>query len=211
MDSAPTVRQTMMGGMDNCMTYDPQIHRRRSIRLRGYDYSQAGQYFVTICTQNRLHLFGEIMAGRMVLNDAGKMVAETWLWLQQQYDYVDLGKWVIMPNHLHGMLSIIDGCRGGSRTAPTGGNVPGKPLGRLIGAFKTVSTKQNNETRNTPGMKLWQRNYWEHIVRNDNEYVRISQYIIDNPAKWQNDKLNGGSGNQVMEPQTLYSEEVWMV
>ena len=161
---------------------------RRSIRLPGYDYSRNGAYFVTICTQNRACLFGTIVDGEMRLNQFGEIVADTWNWLRDQYNYVVLDQWVIMPNHLHGIIVINNVCRGGSQTAPTVG-AP-KPLGRLIGAFKTVSTKHINQLRNTPGVKIWQRNYWEHIIHNDDELNRIRQYIVDNPMKWETDREN---------------------
>ena len=133
---------------------------------------------MTICTQNRECLFGEITDGKMVLNDDGRMVADSWEWLAEQYDHVSLDDCVVMPNHLHGIIVIIDGFRGGSRTAPTGKR---KSLGRLIGAFKTVSTKQINQIRKTPGAKLWQRNYYEHIIRDKNDLNRIRKYIVNNP------------------------------
>jgi REP element-mobilizing transposase RayT len=183
---------------------------RRSIRLHDYDYSQPGAYFVTICALDRECLFGDVRCGKMALNELGKIVAESWQWLERQYEYVVLDEWVVMPNHLHGIVVITD-CRGGSRTcgmgrgdlhtggtgrggsrtAPTGSDQPKrKPLGRLIGAFKTVSTKQVNEIHNTPGAKLWQRNYYEHIIRNENELNRIRAYIAQNPAKWEFDREN---------------------
>jgi hypothetical protein len=127
------------------MKFDPKIHHRHSIRLKGYDYSQAGAYFVTIVAWQRETLFGEIVDGEMALNDFGKIVAEEWQWLETQYEYVELGAWIIMPNHLHGILVIHDDGRGGSRSAPT--PIKRKPLGGLIGAFKTVSTKQINLLR----------------------------------------------------------------
>ncbi len=140
------------------MKYDPDIHRRRSIRLKGYDYSQAGAYFVTICTQNRECLFGNIVDGEMTLNDVGWIVSDAWQWLERQYNHVELDEWVAMPNHFHGIIAIVDQSRrGGSRTAPT---MTRKSIGRLIGAFKTVSTKRVNKMRGTPGAKLWQRNYY---------------------------------------------------
>ncbi|MDD2923411.1 MAG: hypothetical protein PHQ36_14090 [Anaerolineales bacterium] len=170
------------------MKFDPQKHHRRSIRLQGYDYSQAGAYFVTIVAWQREMLFGEIVNGIMVLNDFGKIVAEKWLWLESQYEYVELGAWVIMPNHRHGILIIHDG-RGGSRTAPTTPIRP-KPLGGLIGAFKTVSTKHINLLRDTEGQVVWQRNYYEHIIRNESEMNRITRYIESNPSMWMDDDEN---------------------
>jgi len=221
------------------MKYDSTVHHRRSIRLQGYDYSQAGAYFMTICAQNRECLFGEIMDGNMWLNDTGRMVAESWEWLAIQYDHVKLDEWVIMPNHMHGIIVITDICadgsrRGGSRTAPTGKR---KPIGRLVGAFKTVSTKHSNEMHQTPGVKLWQRNYWEHIVRDELELNRIREYIVNNPLQWEMDKLfvvgrfanrpyscdrlnstktqsrraQGPAPTEIRESGTEYANEAWMV
>jgi putative transposase len=100
------------------MKFDPQKHHRRSIRLKGYDYAQAGAYFVTIVAWQREMLFGEIVDGKMILNDFGKIVSEKWQWLEIQYEYVELGAWVIMPNHHHGILIIHNIGRGDSRIAP---------------------------------------------------------------------------------------------
>ncbi|MBM4310949.1 MAG: transposase [Deltaproteobacteria bacterium] len=167
-------------------------HYRRSIRLPHFDYASDGAYFVTICTTGRQSLFGEIANGQMVINDCGMIVSDTWKWLAQQYQYVHLHEWVVMPNHFHGIIMIDrtgGDCRGGSRTAPTD-NQKIKPLGRLVGAFKTVSTKRINEFRQTPGMIVWQRNYYEHIIRDDDDLNRIREYIVNNPAKWAEDDNN---------------------
>jgi putative transposase len=169
------------------MVYDPERRHRRSIRLKGYDYSGEGAYFLTICVQGHACLFGDISDGHMVLNDAGWAAAESWEWLAAQYDYVELDQWVIMPNHMHGVI-VVTG-RGGSRTAPTSG-IKQKPLGRLIGAFKTVSAKRINELRNTPGAPVWQRNYYEHIIRNERSLNRIREYIVNNPMQWEMDREN---------------------
>ncbi len=171
------------------MTYGPHIHHRRSIRLPGYDYTAAGGYFITICTQHRECLFGEVVNGEMRLNEAGTMVAECWQWLPTQYPQVEIDVWVVMPNHFHGILFIADAGRGGSRTAPTI-QTREKPLGRLIGAFKTVSTKRLNLLRHTPGMPLWQRNYYEHIIRNEDDLNAICHYIANNPLRWAEDENN---------------------
>ncbi len=111
------------------MPSDPDRPRPSSLRLKGYDYTQPGAYFVTICTQNRECLFGEIVGGIVKLNEYGNIVAQSWQWLQQQYSYVELDTWVIMPNHLHGIIVITD----------TPSNIKRKRLGGLVGAFKTVS------------------------------------------------------------------------
>jgi putative transposase len=168
--------------------YDPEKHHRRSIRLKGYDYGQAGAYFVTMVAMGRECLFGQEVNGFIQLNTYGTIVETVWQWLADQYPYLILDEWVVMPNHLHGILVILDG-RGGSRTAPTGW-VKRKPLGRLLGAFKTVSSKRINEIRDTPGAMVWQRNYYEQIIRNESSLSRIQEYIITNPAQWKEDTEN---------------------
>jgi len=163
-------------------------HDRRSIRLQGYDYSQAGAYFVTIVTRQRECMFGEIANGEMKLNDYGSIVAKTWTWLEDQYSYIELLRGIVMPNHFHGLLMTHENGRGGSRSAPT--MEKQKPLGQLIGAFKTVSTKQINLLRHTEGTVIWQRNYYEHIVRNEREMQNIWKYIESNPSMWADDDEN---------------------
>jgi putative transposase len=122
--------------------------------------------------------------------DLHAVAEETWLWLADRYQFVDLDAFVVMPNHLHGIVIIGDGCsRGGSRTAPTD-RPKSKPLGRLVGAFKTVSAKRINEMRGTPGSPVWQRNYYEHIIRNETELAEIRQYILENPLRWDDDPEN---------------------
>jgi REP element-mobilizing transposase RayT len=119
-----------------------------------------------------------------------RVVAEqTWIWPGRQYAFVELDEFVIMPNHLHGIIIINDRCRGGSRTAPTNRPRP-KPLGRLVGAFKTVSTNRINEMRGTAELPVWQRNYYEHIIRNEAELAHVRQYIADNPERWNDDPEN---------------------
>jgi len=185
------------------MSYNPSIHHRRSIRLKGYNYTSSGAYFVTMCTRDQACTLGDIVRGAVVLSNIGRIVAQSWMWLGDHHPYVDLDAWVIMPNHIHGIVVILDDdivsrdrrggcrgdpCRGGSRTAPTAAKR--KPLGRLIGAFKTVSTKRINEIRCTPGDRFWQRNYWEHIIRDESSLAQIRQYVINNPARWVDDRLH---------------------
>ena len=172
-------------------------NRRRSIRLQGYDYSRPGAYFITICTHNREFLFGTIVDGEMVLNQYGKIVADEWMKTPKIRREIKLDEWVVMPNHFHGIVWIR---RGTARRAPTNTRrAPtveqfGKPvagsLSTIVQAFKSAVTKHINQLRNTPGMKLWQRNYWEHIIRNDDELNRIRQYVIDNPMQWETDREN---------------------
>jgi REP element-mobilizing transposase RayT len=180
---------------------------RRSIRLKNYDYSQAGAYFVTVCTQNHICLFGDIVEGEMVLNDLGRVVQEEWIKTEQLRPNVCCGKFVVMPNHFHGILIInesrSDG-RGALRTgvlrtgvlqyAPTEFKSPSQTIGAIVRGFKSAVTKKINYIRQTPGQKCWQRNYYEHIIRNDDDYQRINEYIENNPLKWTLDVLNPANG-----------------
>ena len=163
------------------------------------DYSQTRAYFVTICAYQRQCLFSDVVDGRMVLNQYGMVVADTYRWLCQRYPYLHTDEWIVMPNHFHAIMVIADKpCRGVSRNAPTineryNVNAIGKQrksLGRLIGAFKTVSTKKINILRDAPGTPLWQRNYYEHIIRNPDAIDKIRQYIINNPVSWSIDQLH---------------------
>ena len=162
---------------------------RRSIRLNGYDYSSPGAYFVTVVTWHRANLFVEGLDGEMKLNRYGHMVVNAWEWLQEQHPYVNLDPYVVMPNHFHGIIHLVDigdGSRGGSRPATTK-NINKKTLGQLIGAFKTTSAKQINLLRSTLGMPVWQRNYYEHIIRDQVELDDIAKYIDANPGNWVDD------------------------
>ena len=153
-------------------------HRRKSVRLPGYDYSQPGAYFVTIVCKNREPVFED-----PVMRTA---VEEAWQWLGNKFQDVELDAFVVMPNHVHGVLFITDRAEGRSQTAPTGVSAA-KPLGRLVGAFKTRATSLINAIRVTPTNPVWQRNYHEHVVRIPTELNRIRQYIADNPLKWDED------------------------
>jgi putative transposase len=147
--------------------------QRKRIRLPGYDYSSAGYYFVTIVSANRVLLFEDELH-RAIIDAA-------WRWLAEHHTYVELAEYVVMPNHLHGIVIL--------RTNERGDRAP-KSLSRLIGAFKTVSTKKINDIHNAHGNMLWQRSFHERIIRNERELNAIRQYIIDNPAKWAEDKNN---------------------
>lgn len=174
------------------MQYDPYKHQPRSIRLKGNDYAQPGAYFVTICAYRFQHLFGEVVDGEMVLNEVGRIVLQSWRWLAERYIYVSNDIFIVMPNHFHAILMILDDDelhrRGASRGAQS--RIKRKPLGQLIGAFKTVSTKQINLLQDTPGGIVWQRNFYEHIIRNEREHLAIEQYILNNPMNWQFDRDN---------------------
>jgi len=216
--------------------YNPAIHHRRSIRLKGYDYSQAGLYFVTICVHNRQCVFGEIRTcgdcrgainrapthrtPTMQLNEYGKIAQMVWNELPQHYSNIQLGEFIVMPNHIHGIIEIrggVDGntdmgagcragadCRGAINRAPTvddavddneiiNGGFARKNnpmfydnLSRIIRWFKGRITF---ECRKSMPYFAWQRNYHEHIIRDQKSYETISEYIINNPQKWKNDKF----------------------
>ena len=171
--------------------YSPQ-RNRRSMRLKRYDYSQTGAYFVTVCTQNRECLFGEIEDGEMVLNDAGRMAETCWHDIPSHFPHVGLDTFVVMPNHVHGILCVVDAPVGAKNFSPLQpGQRPhgtSKSIGSVIRRFKIGVTKwmrQNTEFHN-----IWQRNYYEHIIRNQKELNRIREYIVNNPMKWEFDREN---------------------
>jgi len=186
--------------------YNPNIHHRRSIRLKGYDYSQAGLYFITICCQDRICRFGQIENGEMILNEYGQIAYDEWVKLLERFPNFELDVFQIMPNHMHGIIALVgatlavaqndsvaqnemivgNDIRAGASPAPT------KTVGDIIGAYKSLVAngcldifKTKNETMG----KLWQRNYHEHIIRDEQSYHRISEYIINNPENWTDDKF----------------------
>ncbi|MDO8446369.1 MAG: transposase [Deltaproteobacteria bacterium] len=184
------------------MKFNPDIHRRRSIRLKGYDYSKAGVYFVTVCAWQRGCLFGEIVDGKTRFNEYGRIVENEWLITPNVRDNVELDYYIVMPNHFHGILIINDvGAtrwvaqgitsheRAIHRIAPTK-TLKSNTIGSIMGQFKSIVTKRINELRDNLGCPLWQRNYYEHIIRSDDELNRTRQYIIDNPLKWELDEEN---------------------
>jgi REP element-mobilizing transposase RayT len=167
---------------------------RKSIRLVGYDYTSAGAYFVTICTRDLFCLFGNGFRDHraapeppVLRDELHNIVVESWLWLATRYSYVSLDEFVLIPNHVHGILIIENVCSGNVCTGGSGtalSNTKSKSLGSLVGAFKTVSTKHINKVQNTPDAKVWQRNYYDRIIRNIEELTRIREYILDNPMNW---------------------------
>ncbi len=235
--------------------YSPHLPNRRSIRLKDYDYSQAGLYFITICCQDRACLFGEIMgaknisqsvgaknispvrqSAKMVLNDAGKMAVKCWEEIPEHFKQVILHEYVIMPNHIHGIIELsvpvraknispaiqTDNCTQtvraknisqsiqtindlptvgaknisplpippstpASSPSPTPMQSPSQTIGSVIRGFKIGVTKWMRQ--NTDIYYVWQRNYYDHIIRNEESYRRISEYILNNPAQWADDKF----------------------
>ena len=179
------------------MNYNPQIHQPRSIRLPGFDYTQPGAYFVTICAHGRDCLFGKVADGDVVLNHLGRLAHEEWTYTEIVRPEVELDEFVIMPNHLHGIITIQRSSRSVGAHAraplPSGDALlqrPPKSLGSLIAGFKSAATKRINQSRHTPGQPVWQRNYYEHVIRGETDLNRIRQYIRDNPARWAEDIYN---------------------
>jgi REP element-mobilizing transposase RayT len=165
------------------MKYNPSIHHRHSIRLKEYDYSHKGLYFITICVQSMECLLGKISEGEMVLNEYGKIIQTVWNELPQHYANIQLEEFVIMPNHIHGIIVITD------KESADGAGVVRAGLPEIVRALKTFSARQINKMRGSVGKRVWQRNYYEHIIRNPEAYRKIAIYILNNPANWLNDKF----------------------
>jgi REP element-mobilizing transposase RayT len=184
--------------------FDPQKHHRKSIRLKGYDYSQAGAYFVTLVAQGREPFFGKVVDGEMVLNEAGKMVKVIWEAMPERFPNIELGAFVVMPNHFHAVVIIhtlvgaglvpapgFDETGATTRVAPTNPST----LGHIIGAFKSITTHEYITGVDEKGWarfdkRLWQRNYYERIIRNEREMGSVWRYIEANPTMWDADKEN---------------------
>jgi putative transposase len=181
------------------MTYNPEIHHRRSIRLKEYDYSQPGAYFVTVCVKDRACLFGTITNDQIQLNEPGQMVTKWWFELPNKFLTMKADEFVVMPNHIHGIINIVGADLGvcpGVNGDQTGlGEHAGSPLHRMVQWFKTMTTNNYISGINDYGWerfngKLWQRNYYEHIIRDDRELNAIREYIRYNPLKWDEDDEN---------------------
>jgi putative transposase len=178
------------------------MKNRRSIRLKEYDYSQSGAYFVTICAHDRECLFGEIVDGKMILNDVGRMVQAIWDDIPSHYAGIDTDAFIIMPNHIHTIIFIVgaapcgrpDSDNGQARGPAPTENTP-LSLADVVHRFKTMTTKRYADGVKQIGWpafagRLWQRNYYERVIRNEDELNEIRQYIVDNPAKWDTDEEN---------------------
>jgi REP element-mobilizing transposase RayT len=226
----------------------PPDHHRRSIRLQGYDYSQAGAYFITICTHQPAPLFGHIVGagftpaqkGEMQLNQLGQIACDQWQKIPTRFKNIELGEFVVMPNHVHGIIIINEtqlvgagftpafddetprfgvgagftpalddktprvGVGAGFTPAfddkiPSAGQPQGSPLrktiGELVGTYKSIVANEClkiYKTKNETMGKLWQRNYYEHIIRDQKSYQEITHYILNNPAQWKQDTLYSG-------------------
>lgn len=188
------------------MSYDKNKHHRRSIRLKEYDYTSPGWYYVTICTHQQTCLFGDINNGRIVLSSIGKMAQEYWLQIPNHFKFVELDEFVIMPNHIHGIIIINDrpgnggdnngNGRGVRSNAPANANINPQnrfseispksgTLGVIVRSYKSSVTRWCRKNKNDHFK--WQRNFYEHIMRNERELYQIRKYIRSNPLKWQLD------------------------
>jgi REP element-mobilizing transposase RayT len=175
--------------------YSPAIHDRRSIRLQNYDYTGVGAYFITICAHNRKCMFGQVGAGSkpalspgsntaqfsdtqskipMILNKYGEIVIDTWEDLVNHINGIELDAFVIMPNHVHGIIVI--------------GEATPCPLSEIVRQLKTFSARRINKLRGTQGIPVWQRNYYEHIIRGEDDLNSLREYIDNNPVNWQLDE-----------------------
>jgi len=194
------------------MSHNLSIHHRRSIRLKRYDYTQPGAYFVTVVSKNRECLFGNVSDDAMITNDNGSIIQSVWFELPGRFPNIVLDAFIVIPNHIHCIIDILDvGARsprpgplvaGSPRSGPSGAGKP-RPyvvnmppennlthpptLGQIVAFFKYQTTKHVNQIRGTHGTPVWQRNYWEHIIRNEDELSRIREYIRNNPVAWETD------------------------
>ncbi len=204
--------------------YDPDIHHRRSIRLPGRDYSAIGAYFVTICVNHRLLLFGDVVDAQMQRNAAGQMIEHWWLELANKYERVTTDAYIVMPNHVHGiiMINTEEGAHTGAslQLGPKSGRMmpavetTESPLYSMIQWFKTMTTNEYIRRVKSDGWKrfsgkLWQRNYHEHIIRHDESLGKIRDYIANNPSQWALDPENSEVKSQ--PPKDSDDSEPWRV
>lgn len=195
-DIVGTIHELSQKAWAGRLRYNRAIHHRRSIRLKEYDYSQEGAYFVTICTWNRECLFGDIVNGEVLLNEYGRVVEEYIDGIKERFDNVHIEEFVVMPNHLHGIImieqsvgiihelslqaSFAERCKQRRKML----------LPKIIGWFKMNTSKSINQMRDSEGRPVWQKNYYEHVVRNEKELRSIQEYIINNPLQWDLDENN---------------------
>jgi putative transposase len=157
------------------MTYNPEIHHRSSIRLKEFNYSSSGSYFVTFVIKDRFPLLGEIIDARVKLNQFGNLVLNEWIRLPQRFPGIEIDEVVVMPNHFHGIITLTD-------------SKPDWILAVIIGSFKSSTSRLINTFRKSRGNPVWQRNYYEHIIRNEEDLNRIREYIRNNPINWMQDE-----------------------
>jgi putative transposase len=183
------------------MPFDPDQHHRHSTRLLDYDYSQRGVYFVTICTARRRQILGEIENGESRVTNVGEIVQGAWSTLPTRFPFIELDAFVVMPNHLHAVLAIVaaglappasrEGTKEGEASlAPTAKRAKQVTLGQIVGAFKSLSAIEVNRRLRRTGAAVWQRGFYEHIVRGEGELQKMERYICENPLRWGFDPEN---------------------
>lgn len=172
--------------------FDHREYNRRSIRLKEYDYSQPGMYFLTMCTKNRECLFGEVKNGEMVLNDFGEIAKKWWRNLENKFPNISLDEYKIMPNHLHGIINVR-----AIHESPVRDKIDRRRmlLPKTVGYFKMNSAKDINKKRRSEGVPVWQRNYYEYIIRDEESLDAIRNYIINNSLNWNHDSENPNAQN----------------
>ena len=167
--------------------------RRKCLRLAEYDYAREGAYFVTVCAQGRQSVFGKIMDGRMQMSRIGKIVDECWRVIPDHFAHIRLDEYMVMPDHIHGIIFVDHARRGTACRAPTTERF-GKPVAgsipTIVRSFKSAVTKRIHEIPGIEYIAVWQRNYYEHIIRNDADLNRVRQYIEFNPQQWPFDREN---------------------
>jgi len=171
-----------------------QLPNRRSIRAKGWDYTNAGPYFVTLVTHERRMLFGDVADGLITLSPFGRVVREEWEASANIRQELSLDIFIVMPNHVHAIVWLSDAIDTGDQRVGAHGRAPlqrpARSLGSFIAGFKSASTKRINQLRGTPGAPVWQRNYYERVIRNERELEAVRTYIDGNPAGWPDDPEN---------------------
>lgn len=171
------------------MKHKPEYQHRRSIRLQSHDYASPGDYFITICTYEREPMFGAIHEGEMYLNEWGTIVDKSWQDLGQYFSHIHLSSWVVMPNHVHGIVCIDQYPESHFKIDRKFSDaVPGS-ISAIVGSFKSATTRKINQIRQNSGATIWQRNYHEHVIRDEISRAKIQDYIIENPRSWRDDRF----------------------
>lgn len=166
------------------MPYDPQRHHRRSIRLRGHDYATSGAYFVTICVLGRERILGKVVEGSVRLSLFGAMAEDVWRSMPRHFPRATLDAFVVMPDHIHALVVLAgDPAPAGHSAGPPHGTRPAS-IPAIVQNMKSVSARRINRARGTPDRRVWQEDYYEHIVRDEGDMDRIRRYIAANPARW---------------------------
>lgn len=173
------------------MPYNSSLHHRRSIRIPGFDYSQPGLYFITIVTSNRIAFFGKLLNDEFRINGLGAIAREEWFLASTKREYLTLydNEFVVMPNHVHGILHIVNAKEVKSRIEHSGryGSMLPGSVPAIVRAYKSAVTRKIHEIKGENIGPIWQRNYYEHVIRNETEYNQIQKYIQNNPLNWKND------------------------